>query len=97
MGSDTNGDGIGDTPYYITDYGEDNYPLIHEINMDNNPPNNPILSGPTTGAQNVPLFFTADASDPDYDLIQYYFDLLLRDTKFYFFSFFFNYNVLLFK
>lgn len=41
-GSDVNGDGIGDTPYIIKKYGQDNYPLMNEhpplygdVNSDN--------------------------------------------------------------
>ena len=73
-GSDDNNDGIGDTPYYIDTYGYDNYPLINQVNVDNDPPSNPLISGPSNGVQNAPFSFTADAIDSNYDLIQYYFD-----------------------
>jgi nitrous oxidase accessory protein len=32
-GADANGDGIGDTPYIIDDYNQDNYPLMNQVNI----------------------------------------------------------------
>jgi len=47
-GSDSNGDGIGDTPYAIDDNRRDNYPLMLPLDMENNsiviPSNTPSTS-----------------------------------------------------
>ena len=40
----------------------------------NNPPTTPTITGPSTGTKGVPIDFTATTTDPDGDMIQYYFD-----------------------
>jgi len=45
-----------------------------EIAILNNPPSTPVISGPTTGQQNIEYEFTALSSDVDNHSIQYIFD-----------------------
>ena len=44
-------------------------PIIVTITQANNPPTQPVITGPTTGKKNIPLTFTVTASDPDKDTL----------------------------
>jgi len=72
-GNDSNGDGIGDTPYYIP--GGDNldrYPLMKL--WSNEPPDIPIIDGPISGTAGTTYDYTFVATDPDGDQIKYIID-----------------------
>jgi parallel beta-helix repeat protein len=72
-GIDADGDGIGDTPYYIPGGdNEDGYPLIEP--WINNPPNKPTLDGPTVLNIDEEGNYTASATDPDSDQVFFYID-----------------------
>jgi hypothetical protein len=73
-GEDNDGDGIGDTPYYILGGKKDNYPLMNPFLLNNLPPDIPDISGPTIGKQWVSYSFTTLALDPNYDPLYYQFD-----------------------
>jgi len=80
MGNDTDGDGIGDTPYPIpSGDSEDRYPLMEP--WTNEPPSSPIIDGPLSG--NVGDFYDYDftATDPDGDDVKYYIDWGDGDTE----------------
>jgi parallel beta-helix repeat protein len=63
-GTDSNGDGIGDTPYPILGGdNEDRYPL------GNFPPDAPIIDGLTHGKVGVEYNYNFSLSDPDDDLM----------------------------
>ncbi len=69
-GTDSDGDGIGDTPYPIPDGdNEDRYPLMESWN--NSPPDAPIIDGPTKGKRGIDYDYTFVATDPDGDDIWY--------------------------
>jgi hypothetical protein len=76
-GVDSDGDGIGDTPY-VENGVNDRYPLIDPWNVTpvNNPPYQPEqLEGPTDGYIGVPYTFTANSViDPDGDDVSCLFD-----------------------
>ena len=68
-GSDDDGDGIGDTPY----------PIPRGDNMDRYPlgnfrPDDPIISGPTSGKPGIDYNYTFVSTDPEGDDICYRFD-----------------------
>jgi len=70
-GEDSNGDGIGDTPYTIPgDGNQDNYPLMEPY--ENRKPNKPSIDGPTNGIIDIPNTYTFNSVDPDGDDIYYY-------------------------
>jgi len=73
-GTDSDGDGIGDTPYNITDRngdisGQDRYPLRDPIIVDNIPPILINISGASYGKSNVEYIFDAEVVDVEGDLI----------------------------
>jgi len=70
-GKDTDGDGIGDTPYLIPNGdNKDRYPLMES--WGNSPPDAPSIDGPTSGKRGVEHTFTFNAFDPDGDDIAEY-------------------------
>jgi hypothetical protein len=72
-GTDSDGDGIGDTPYFIPDGPNvDRYPLMEPI--DNGPPEGPTIDGPPTGKAGEKYCVTVHATDPDLDDIFYLVD-----------------------
>lgn len=67
-GIDNDGDGIGDTPYPIPGgINEDRYPLMEPVNGENQPPDAPIITGPTHGKIGVEHEYHFLLSDPDGD------------------------------
>ena len=69
-GIDGNGDGFGDTPYNITNpddevTGQDRYPFIDPVYIDNIPPVLINLSGPIYGKSTVEYYFTVEAADAE--------------------------------
>ncbi len=64
-------DKIGDTPYQISDGGEDLYPLGYFLK----PPNKPDIPVPEDGAEEVGLSITLNVTvtDPDSDMVDVYF------------------------
>jgi parallel beta-helix repeat protein len=75
-GEDSDGDGIGDTPYDIPGEGgnSDNYPLMEPF-VPQQPPNTPIITGPSVGAINEELTYCIDqVIDPEGDDIMVFWD-----------------------
>jgi parallel beta-helix repeat protein len=73
-GEDIDGDGIGDTPYYIPGgNNEDDYPLMEPWENKNHPPHNPIIEGKRNFSEGEPieLAYTVYSVDPDGDNIFY--------------------------
>jgi parallel beta-helix repeat protein len=70
-GYDDDGDGIGDIPYHITGGGYDHYPLMEPWG-DNEPPETPIIDGPTSGNAEMEYEYTFLTTDPEGECIQYY-------------------------
>jgi parallel beta-helix repeat protein len=69
-GTDSDGDGIGDTPYNIPDRGyQDLYPLME---VRNKPPNKPDIICPTNGKAGIQYDITFTSTDPDNNDISYY-------------------------
>lgn len=74
-GTDANGDGIGDTPYNISGgSNQDLYPFIEQNGWLNEPPNLPIITGPTTGKINVVIDYNFTTTDPDGDDVYFFID-----------------------
>gem|GEM_PF-514385 len=74
-GNDTNGDGIGDTPYYVqVGNGVDSFPFMNPVSMNNIEPDVPTLSGKTEGYQWVEYDYFAYTNDSNYDCVLYKFD-----------------------
>ena len=68
-GNDTNGDGIGDTPYNISGgSNQDLYPFM-EPNGWFKPPIPPFIYGPTWGITNDEYTFCSNATDPNGDTL----------------------------
>jgi parallel beta-helix repeat protein len=66
-GTDTNGDGIGDTPYIIPGGNNmDNYPLGNFL------PDTPMINGPTEGKPGVNYNYTFFTIDPEEDEVWYH-------------------------
>ncbi len=73
-GTDTNGDGIGDTPYPIPGGdNEDHYPLMEPWSK-NLPPEAPIIDGSTSGKPGKKYEYTFNAVDPDGHDVCFYVD-----------------------
>ena len=75
-GNDDNGDGIGDTPYEIPGDGnnKDNYPLMEPYEPQQ-PPETPIIAGPTSGVVGEELTFCINpVVDPEGDEIYVFWD-----------------------
>ncbi|UCD14094.1 MAG: right-handed parallel beta-helix repeat-containing protein [Thermoplasmatales archaeon] len=69
-GTDGDGDGIGDTPYAIPGGdNEDKYPLMEPWEYENQPPNAPVINGPTHGKVGVNLSYTITVTEFDGDAI----------------------------
>ena len=76
-GKDTNGDGIGDTPYIFIS-GSDLCPFYLESGWDsgiNHKPIIPIISGPTKGKPNTPYSYDFVSADPDGDKLYIFIDM----------------------
>jgi len=72
-GEDQNGDGFGDTPYYILEgNNQDYYPFIKPLK--NFPPDKPAIDGPINGKIRRKYTYTITTTDPDGDQIYYLFD-----------------------
>jgi parallel beta-helix repeat protein len=72
-GTDSDGDGIGDTPYLIPGGdNKDRYPLMEPYR--NHPPDIPTITGPNSGKTNIEYDFTFNSTDPDGDAIMYIID-----------------------
>ncbi len=71
-GTDSNHDGIGDTPYNIDgDPLKDHYPWMNPTGNNNQGPETPIITGPTNGKTGKPYTYHLFSSDPDGDEIFY--------------------------
>jgi parallel beta-helix repeat protein len=71
-GNDSDGDGIGDTPYPIPGgNNEDRYPLMEPWNISNQPPDAPKITGPINGKILVWYDYNFSLSDPDDDSIDF--------------------------
>jgi len=69
-GTDNDGDGIGDTPYYIIGgNNKDRYPLMEPWDDSNIPPEAPIIDGPSNGKVRVDYEYNFSLFDSDNDLI----------------------------
>jgi len=67
-GIDGNGDGIGDTPYNISGgNNQDLYPFMEPNGWLNEPPNTPLINGPSWGVTNVNYSFCITVMNPDGD------------------------------
>ncbi|GAG91213.1 unnamed protein product, partial [marine sediment metagenome] len=74
-GIDSDGDGIGDTPYSIPGGdNEDRYPFMNPNGWPNRPPDTPTITGETNGQIGVEYEYTFNAVDPDGDNVKYYID-----------------------
>ena len=72
-GNDSNGDGVGDTPYFIPGgNNEDKYPLM-ELWM-STPPDKPIIEGQTNGKPSIQYEYTFNSTDLNNDFVMYYID-----------------------
>jgi len=70
-GKDRNGDGIGDTPYYIPESGnKDRYPLMQPWGA----PDMPTITGTTHGKPGEEYEYTFTSNNPNGDNIFYYID-----------------------
>jgi parallel beta-helix repeat protein len=79
-GNDSDGDGIGDTPYPI--YGgdnEDRYPLMYPTY--NVPPDKPLIKGPLWGKPGDEYTYTFNATDINDDAVMYNIDWGDGDTE----------------
>lgn len=76
-GTDSDGDGIGDTPYYIDNNSVDDYPLMHPVGgcgVVNLPPL-ADANGPYFGKKYWPVDFDGTGSyDPDGSIVEYEWD-----------------------
>jgi parallel beta-helix repeat protein len=73
-GTDNDGDGIGDTPYYIPGgINRDRYPLMERWGG-NQPPDVPFIDGPISGKAEVSYNYTFVSIDPDGTIVWYYID-----------------------
>ena len=73
-GIDSDGDGIGDTPYDIPEQSNDRFPLMTAWGIQSNPPNKPTIDGPIEGHVRRKYAFYGNTTDPDGDSIRYVFD-----------------------
>lgn len=72
-GSDSDGDGIGDTPYQIP--GGSNVDHLPLVLFSGNPPNKPSRpNGPTSGKTGTPYTYSTSTTDPDGDRVKYGWD-----------------------
>ena len=74
-GSDTDLDGIGDTPYYIPGgSSEDRYPFIKPYGYPNNPPSRPSIDGSNEGKPGISYEYTFVSTDEDNDELYFTID-----------------------
>ena len=74
-GNDSNGDGIGDSPYEIHENNEDKYPFMEPSGWDKNyPPIVDLFIGASYGQPGIPYGFMVGLFDPDWDLWYAMFD-----------------------
>jgi len=73
-GVDANQDGIGDSPYEIPMYNQDEYPLMSPYTTENLPPTTLQIKGPIFRRAEVPLNYSYLTSDPNGDCLFYYID-----------------------
>jgi len=76
-GVDTNGDGIGETPYIIPGPGNnhDDYPLMSLIDINNNAPDKPATpSGKSIIKAGISYPYKTSTTDPDGDHVYYKWD-----------------------
>jgi PKD repeat protein len=77
-GSDTDGDGIGETPYYILPYNQDDYPFVNPItSCPGGPTGDPPIAVAKPDTQTVNIGQLAwlngsDSYDPDGTIVSYY-------------------------
>ena len=75
QGFDENQDGIGDTPYKITNVSIDNYPLMTAWQKNSNPPAKPEKpDGPRKIGKNKFAYFSTKSTDPEEEIIKYGWD-----------------------
>jgi parallel beta-helix repeat protein len=82
-GQDSDGDGIGDTPYRIKPFPleqKDRYPFMKPNGWVNHPPNPPSISGPSSGKYGEEYEYAFTANDPDGDQVYYLIDWGDRTT-----------------
>ncbi len=76
-GTDSNGDGVGDTPYFIDNNSVDQFPLIYPkggCKFVNKPPM-AIAGGPYYGKKGWPIYFYGNGSyDVDGSIVEYEWD-----------------------
>jgi len=86
-GSDSDLDGIGDTPYYIPGgSNEDKYPLMKPYGYPNNPPTRPSIVGSQKGKPGMSYEYTFISTDEDNDEIYLTIDWgdgTIENTSFY--------------
>jgi len=75
-GIDSDGDGIGDTPYGIPEESNDRFPLMTARGIQSDPPNKPTKpSGKSSGIiPFVKYTYSTSTDDPDGDMVRYLFD-----------------------
>ena len=71
-GEDNNGDGVGDTPYNISDTIQDMFPLMEQIEeFQNTPPNKPTITGPANGRVDWSYDYTILGTDSEGHKLRY--------------------------
>jgi len=74
-GEDTDGDGIGDSPYQIPGGdNEDEYPFMKSFGWNNTRPNQPVITGPINGRKRVWYEYNFSISDPNNDSLWIHID-----------------------
>ena len=75
MGTDNNGDGIGELPYVIRGgNNNDMYPLINPWNNGSKPPSPPTIKGTNSGKIRTEYEYTFNSEDPNNDDVYYWID-----------------------
>ena len=74
-GVDDNGDGLGDSPYHISDgTSKDNYPLMIPSVEGNFPPRNPNIDGRVIGRRGKEYEYTLFTIEPENEDVYFYVD-----------------------
>lgn len=75
-GFDTDGDGIGDTPYSILGgKNKDKYPFMTAFGIESDPPQKPNKpSGKDNGTVGTKYWYYSNTTDPNGDIVRYLFD-----------------------